>query len=729
MRLKRLSYVMALSSCAMSPEYLLADAAMEATVSDSSETKASSQPLKLKDVVVTATKEGEVSLQKVPLGITAFSDIQLEDSGAKNIEDLKLQTPGFNVTRNGQAARLYIRGIGTNLDFVGADPSVTVHVDGVYQSRATTALDEFLEVERVEILRGPQGTLYGRNSTGGTINIITKLPQAEPKAKVSAEIGTYNTQSYMAAASGPVAGDQLLGGIAVLKTDHDPYVDNFGQNGVDGLVDDDSLSTRGTLRYLMGNQGEIILRADYTDIDRATGAYKPTGLTTAGAPSALAGAIDVPADPFKINISYANPFVEHNNWGTSAEVDYKLSPSLTLVSLTGYRDTDFHTIEDTDGSNMDVMVTEVDDQQEQLSEELRLHYVVGRLSVVTGLYYLNDTQDSNTTVNVNISGVANNFVANNETDAYAVFGQGTYALTSQLNTTLGLRYSAEEKTFRNVNKLSNTAGTTLSSFVIDETQDWDAWSPKAGIDYSFEQGPMLYGSVSQGFKSGGFNFTSADPGYDPETVWSYEVGAKMDWMQNQLRSNLVLFYYDYTDLQVSDFTQPGVLSISNAADATVQGIEIENQWVPSPDWLLEFNYAYLDATYDKYLAPAGAVTIDVSGNQLNAAPKHKFNLATQYFQEVSHGTLSYRVEYSWQDKQYFTAFNQEVSSQGAFGIWNARIAYHSMDEAWELQAYAENLADEDYSTSSREFPSTTVGVTKDINAPRTFGAKLVYHFM
>jgi iron complex outermembrane receptor protein len=246
------------------------------------------------------------------------------------------------------------------------------------------------------------------------------------------------------------------------------------------------------------------------------------------------------------------------------------------------------------------------------------------------------------------------------------------------------------------------------------------------MDYSFEQGAMIYGSVSQGFKSGGFNFTSADPGYDPETLWSYELGAKMDWLGKQLRTNVVLFYYDYTDLQVSDFTQPGVLSISNAADASVQGVEIENQWVPGTNWLLEFNYAYLDATYDKYLAPAGAVMVDVAGNDLNAAPRHKLNLASQYFQEISQGTLSYRVEFAWQDKQYFTAFNQDVSSQGAYGLWNARIAFHSLDEKWEVQAYGENLADEAYSTSSREFPAVTVGVTKDINPPRTFGLKLVY---
>ncbi len=681
-------------------------------------------------VVVTATKEGEVNLQEVPASITVFGEEQLAAAGMNNIEDLKAATPGLNVTRNGQATRLYMRGIGTNLDFIGSDPSVTVHQDGIYQSRTTTVLTEFLGVDRVEVLRGPQGTLYGRNSTGGTINVISSLPQSESEAKVGIEIGNLGKRSVMASAGGALGDDDIMGNIALLMTEHDPYVDIAGASAEDGLFDDETLGAKGALRFLIGDDGELIVRADYGDSDRSSGAYKPTGLTTTGQPAPLAGLLDLPSDPWTMNISYNDPFLELTDWGTSAELKWRLSERFSITSLTGYRDMAFHTIEDTDGSNLAVLFTELEDDQDQFSEEIRLNYKSDQLKWVLGVYYLAEDHGTNTTVNVEGPGLQNRFTASNDTTAFAVFSQATYAVTTKLNTTLGLRYSQEEKEFNNVNQLLSAAsGAQLNGFEVKQTADWDSWSPKVGVDYTWASGKMVYASLSRGFKSGGFNLTASDARFDPEYVWAYEAGFKLDLIDRELRSNIAFFYYDYTDLQVSDFTRPGVLSITNAADAVIQGVEIENQWAPNYDWVFELNYAYLDAEYDTYFAPNGATVVDVSGNRLNAAPRHKVSLAAQYYQSLDVGTLSYRLEWFWQDQQFFTAFNQSVSSQSAYGLVNARVSYFSADEKWEVQAYGENLGDKAYSTSSREFPATSVGVTKDINPPRTFGAKLVYHFL
>lgn len=221
--------------------------------------------------------------------------------------------------------------------------------------------------------------------------------------------------------------------------------------------------------------------------------------------------------------------------------------------------------------------------------------------------------------------------------------------------------------------------------------------------------------------------TSNIPEFDPEYVWSYEVGSKLQLLDKRLQTNVSVFHYDYTDLQVQDFVQVGVLSVSNAADATVQGIEIENQWSPTYDLVLEADYSYLDATYDKYDAPTG----NAAGDRLVVSPKHKVSLAAQYYQDLEAGTMSYRLEYLWQDDQFFTAPNQDVSKQKAYGLVNLRANYVSADEVWEAQAYIENVTNKLYSTSSREFPSTaptSIGITKDINPPRTVGFRLTRNF-
>jgi iron complex outermembrane receptor protein len=673
----------------------------------------------LDEIVVTATKTGATPLQAVPASITVVEGDAIYRAGMQNVEDIQRQTPGLNLTRNGQWTRLYLRGIGTNLDFIGSDPSVTVHVDGIYQARTATVLDDFLEVERVEVLRGPQGTLYGRNSTGGTINIITKLPDAKTKSKVSAEIGSDSLHRITAAASGGLGSNDVIGSLALMQTEHDPYVTNVADDGVDGLLDDNSVRANGSVQWFFHDDAHLILRADYTDTDRSTGAYKTTGLGITGAPAPLAGLASTPSDPFQINVNAVGQFTDLDSWGSSIELNWLLGDEWSLTSLSGYRAMDFAAIEDTDGSDVNVLVTVGEEDQHQVSEELRLNYETDDLTWVSGVFWFREQHHSDVTVN------ATNYLASNKTKAHALFTQATYGLSDHMHATLGLRYSDETKRFNNVNTQNNPSNIV---FALNQTADWQDWSPKLALDYQFENHNMIYATASKGFKSGGFNMTASDAEFDPEKVWSYEVGAKLQSRHSALRSNLALFYYNYSDLQVSDFTQPGVLSISNAADATIKGFEIENQWLAAQDWIVTLNYAYLDATYDHYFAPQGAALVDVSGNRLNASPRHKVSTAVQYFLTTESGIWGARVEYSWQDKQYFTAFNQDVSAQGAYGILNAQLTLQATDEQWDVQFYADNITDKAYSTSSREFPAVATGVTRDINPPRTIGTRLTYHF-
>lgn len=709
---------------------LLVGAAGSGNTMAESATDYGAEPYQLEEIVVTATKVGEVSAQQLPLAITVLDKTEINDAGLHTIDDVQHLTPGLNLTRNGQWTRLYMRGIGTNLDFIGSDPSVTVHVDGVYQARTANVLDEFLDVERIEILRGPQGTLYGRNSTGGTINIITRLPDAEPFAAVSAEVGSDSLHRVSAIGSGGLGSDNLIGSIAVLQTEHDPYVDNVNPNGVEGLQDDNTVKANASLQALLGDVGKLILRGDYYDSDRLPGAFKTTELDAQGNPALRAPLMNTPSGAFEINSDLADPFVDVDTWGTSVELQVYLSDQWSMTSLTGYRELDNNGQEDTDGSDLNALVTAISEQQDQVSEELRLNYDTGSLRWVTGIYLLNEEHDADTRVHINLFGATRQFLTRSETQAYALFSEGTYALSPAMNVTLGIRYSDERKQFEN--QYLPSSPLLGAAYTVDEETDWQDWSPRLAMDYQFNDDAMVYASASKGFKSGGFNVTANDSGFDPEEVWSYEVGSKFNWGGGAVRSNVALFYYDYTDLQVSAFNQPGELSISNAADATVQGIEIENEWLISASWMLIFNYALLDATYDEYMAPLNTTTlVDVSGNQLNASPSNTFNLGLQHFMLSDLGEWRFRVDYSWQDEQYFTAFNQEVSSQGAYGLLNANVALAALDESWEVQVYARNLTDVEYSSASREFAAAApigTGVTRDINPPLTFGTRFTYRF-
>lgn len=689
-------------------------------------------PQQLDAVVVTATKVGEVPLQRTPASISVYDQTALGEGNISNIEDLKRQTPGLNVTRNGQATRLYLRGVGTNLDFVGSDPSVTVHVDGVYQSRGYTALDDFLNVERVEVLRGPQGTLYGRNSTGGTINVITRLPDAKPEASVSAEVGNFNMHRATAAASGGLGSEQVIGSLAVTQTEHDPYVENVEPGGEEGLLDDNAKRANASLRTLLGGGSEMILRADYSDENKTTGAYKSTGLGLTGSPTTLGATANIPTDPFETAINVNGPFLEQTSWGDSAEFNIAMAPGWVLTSLTAYRNLDYDTLEDTDGTRLSGLATAVTEKQHQLSQELRVRYTSDTVSWVSGLYISREDHD----FEASLFGAATRVIlGNNDTRANALFTQASWPLTSSLRATAGVRYSEEEKRFESNSNVILANGTTIQhpvfTYTVDENAVWDDWSPKFTLDYTLTPTTLLYADVSKGFKSGGFNVTSVSAQFDPEEVTAYEIGAKLDWLDNTVRSNIAAFYYDYSDLQVSSFSQPGVLVINNAASAISQGIEIENQWLIGDAWAVDLNYAYLDAKYDKYLTPlppANTLLVDVSGNHLNASPRHKVTPAIRFYQDSSLGLWSARLEYAWQDKQYFTAFNEDVSGQDDYGLINLMIGLTAPDETWEAQLFGQNLGDEDYSTSSREFVAAATGVTRDINPPRTVSARMTYRF-
>jgi iron complex outermembrane receptor protein len=676
------------------------------------------------DIIVTANKTGASRLQDTPISITAFSDAMLSATGVKDVRDLTTMTPNLQVTQNASFSQVYIRGIGSNNVFGGSDPSSTIHVDGVYLARPASYLSNFLDVERIEVLRGPQGTLYGRNSVGGTINVISRKPGNDFAAKAQLTYGNYDFLRGEAYVSGPLVTDKVAASISVIGTRRDGYLKNIAP-GVGDLDNEKTYGTRGQIRFTPSEPLEIILRADYLKSDDALAGYVKMLQTTT---DPLANSILGDYRKVALNIRSAS---NRQQWGMAGEVNYDLGPDMQIKSLTAYRENRLIQVGDTDGTAVNTRRTDQFEGQRQFSQELNLTGKTGGLTYIAGLYYFSENIKVDSSVTT-FPTVRANFSPTIQTSAVAAFAQGTYAFTDQFSVTAGIRYTRERKDFDQVaTNFSLPTGLPLATYPrLYSTQGiYKAWTPKIGLEYRPTNNVMLFASATKGFKSGGFNFSSVNPaqGFAPETLWSYEAGAKLDLFDRMLRVNASVFHYDYKDLQVQSFLTPGVIDITNAADATVDGVEIETELRPT-SWLqVGANLAYLDAVYKNYtnaLKP-GNIAFDASGNHLNLSPKWAYTLYTQADVPVGDGSIFGRAEYSHRTRQYFTALNAGLDQQAGYALVNGSIGYNFPGDRFQLIAFGRNLGNKAYVTSTASFAAGIVG---RVGEPRTYGIRAIVKY-
>lgn len=678
----------------------------------------------LEEVTVTATKMGETNLQETPLAITAFTSDQMAKTGIKEVRDLMALTPNLNIAQNQAFAQIYIRGVGSNNIFVGADPSSTIHIDGVYMARPASYFSGFLDVERVEVLRGPQGTLYGRNSVGGTINVISRKPDNDLRAKVQGTIGNYDLYRAEGYISGPLIEDKLAGSVSMMRSKRDGYLDNIVP-GVKDLDSEDMWSGRVQLRATPSEKLEILLRGDYMEDDGQVAGNAKLLLPWAPLEDSI---LD---DLHKVALD-TEGYMERKNRGVSAEINYDFSDTLNLTSITAYRKNTLHTLGDTDATSSFRQTTEQNEWQDQFSQELNLAGQWERLKYVLGFYYFEEDMRADSYVRNHLNNVVVHPHPDVHTNAWAAYGQATYEVTDNFSVTAGVRYTEEDKTFnQNYDRFLQPAGTIIFGPVVYTAKDtYKAWTPKFGVEFRPVEDVMVYASATRGFKSGGFNFASFNPaqGYDPEFLWSYEAGFKSDLLERRLRLNGTAFYYDYTDLQVQSFLTPGVIDITNAADAKIKGFEIEMLARPVEGLDLGGSIAHLDATYKTFnpaFAP-GNIPFDASGNRLNSSPKWNYALFGQYtFDMGNTGSVFVRGEYSWRSRQFFTAVNAAPETQASYDLINASLGYASPDGRWQAILYGRNLANEEYITSSGSFTARPAG---RVGEPRTYGLRLAFTY-
>jgi len=711
---------------------------------------AAENPALVEEVIVTAQKRAE-NLQNVPASVSAVTGDALRQQQISSVEGLAQSLPNVNFGQTTGNARIAIRGVGFDNISLGNEGRIAYHVDGVYVSRPAAALATFYDVERVEVLRGPQGTLYGRNATGGAVNLVSRAPTRDFGGYLDGTVGNYGLYKAEGALSGPLS-DAVSGRVAFQVVERGGY----GKNVTTGEdVDDQSTrAIRAQLRLEPTPQVQLTLSGDYfTEDDHAYSFHflgqgsLPNPTSTPALPGIVPKGLliggGVTANK-RDSAADSGPSNSREFWGLGANLHATLG-AVELNAVTGYRSSDFKTTTDLDATSARLTIYDQLENSTQFSQELRLSGDFRRAEWVIGGYYFKESLFGGTRVALDpavlgpprpTTGLKQGFfgLGSIDTDAYALFGRLRLHLSDQVAVNFGARYSDERKEIDEENKLDLT--TAYPPFVPvypptppgvrrQTSASWTSFTPSVTVEFKPTQDLLLYATYSKGFKSGGFNLGNVQPPFAPEKITDYEVGLRADWLEGRLRTNLSAFNYDYTDLQVSKVNGT-VISIENAANAKVRGLEAEVLLRPTEPLRLEANFALLDSEYENYVSsdPARAALgpIDLSGNDLTQAPRYTVNLNASYRWDTALGTITARGEARWVDRVFFTQYNLAHISQPAYELFNAFLTWESADRGWTASAYVRNIADKEI-ISSGLVSSTLVGApfVGSLEPPRTYG--------
>lgn len=666
--------------------------------------------LKLEEVVVTATKMGARSVQEVPLAITAYTAEALEQAGQMDIADIAASTPGLTYTSNSAWAIISIRGIGTNNVFAGGDADTTLQVDGVYYGRPTGGNLDLIDIERVEVLRGPQGTLYGRNAIAGTINVVTQSPGTETTGTIKYSAGSYGLVRPELSFSTPLVEDLLAVGIAARYNERKGFVKQLNPM-LSNQAEEISKAVRGKLNYTPTKNVSLLLSADYNEQD---GHFNfPTVRRTPPAPDG-----EVPSF-FETALSHRN-YMTLEQWGVSGTLNWNIG-DLTLTSITAYRDSESNLEGDLDFTLNELFHTRYfPERQDQFTQEINLNGEIGNLEFVTGVFYYKENVDSFYNANIFNAILATQGI-DVTTESVAGFAQGSYRLTERLSTTLGIRYTRDSKEVINIDGASllnpllpgggepaNPAVSAPTTVVYMDKNRYQAWTPKFGLEYQMTENTLAYVSVTKGFKSGGNNLlinaaTADGAAYGPEEAWSYELGAKIAFEGATAGTlNAVAFYSDFDGLQVNQFVflpSGAAQVVSNAEGAIVKGLELELALNLSDRISMGGTLAYLDATYD------GAFTVgqnfstgllNADGQRLSDAPRWSGNLYTQYEWSMGDYILSLRAEGHYKDEVYYSPENNLLLGAEDYWLANLGLRINRLGQSWEFGVVGRNILEEEY---------------------------------
>ncbi|MBS0474778.1 MAG: TonB-dependent receptor [Proteobacteria bacterium] len=697
------------------------------------------------EIVVTAQRR-EQNLQDVPVAVTALTGSKIADLGIRSSADIAGVVPNLEIGLpggEGNQPLIYIRGVGladTNSNNAGPNG---VYVDEVYVSSPGAQTFQLFDLERVEVLKGPQGTLYGRNATGGAINFITAKPSKDFEGSASISYGSYNTVHGEAAVGGPLS-DSVRFRLAGTGTTSDGYVHNLltgrRENG------QGSFALRGQLAVDVTDNFDALVNAHGGKVNvrapqyRSLGLLDPaTGFTTPCAPDAImanqcGNALGYVSPPGFYDGAYdRSQKLNVENLGTSLRLNWRLG-GITLTSITAYDYNNKLHREDTDASPLAILAIDYGVRSDTVTQELRLSGASDKVNWVVGGYYLNEVLKQNQTGDLfrELRGLTPGGGADTTgattggapvlfartlnrqtTEAAALFGQIEYQLAPSLRATLGGRYNYERKHFLAAAQLEDAIidGTPVPGgiaplYAFDNRKSFENVSFKAGLDYDVAQDVMAYASVSTGFKSGGFNggFLSFDPAqaavqaqpFGEETLTAYEVGLKSRLFDRHLRFNAAAFLYDYKDLQLYTLINTGAIPLTlldNAANARIYGAEFEMVARPVERLDVTLNLGLLHTEIKNFIS-AGT---NYSGNRLALSPTVSFSGQVSYEVPLSSAlTLAFQPAFSYRSSQFFSADNNPLLQQQGYWLFDGRIALKGGAGRWEVAAFGHNITAKKY---------------------------------
>ena len=749
----------------------------------------------LEEVTVTARKRVE-RLQDAPISVSVFNANSIAERGIDSVSEVGSFAPNvkFNsavpISASNATAAIYVRGIGQNDYQLSADPGVGLYLDGVYISRGVGNVLDVLNIERIEILRGPQGTLFGRNTIGGAVNVITKKPGDRFAGEFDATTGTGNRIQLKTSIDIPLS-DSVRVNLAGFRHKRDGYVHGV-TSGAPTLGDTNAEATRGTLRWIASDSLTIDVAVDGSRsreesapnvaiaIDENAPAPRVWNTVYSGAPGICAN----PTDPTRLHdtrcynsqwvlgpYAHGGTFVDRtlpqfdafggkryesasdtDIWGASTVADWQLGGSVSLKSITAYRKVTGFWTRDSDHSPANIVQTKNIWTQHEVSEELQLQgtSVAKRLKWIVGGYHADETGNHKDVVQIIDAAFLSGAILGAE--SVAAFGQATYDITNALSATAGVRWTRDSKRFGNDNQYVIAAGFLTGAPLNPDgsglrdgnplmgplgTQakiENSAWTPMATLSYRWTPSVLTYVSYSEGFKGGGFTQRvfppfPGIPSFKPEFSKTYEIGIKSDLADNRVRLNAAVFRNAYSDLQltVNDPTLGFAPIIQNAAKSRIQGAELELQARPIEALRLEAGVGYLDAKYTE--VDIRALNSGVTPNtRLQNAPKWTASAGISYkLMLPKSAALTPRVDWSYRSKVFNDAVNTPLLVQDGYHLVNANVTYTSADARWTVAGGVKNLTDKAYLVAG--YADAFAGEVEGVfGRPREWYADLNYAF-